>query len=133
MSLFASFRCTVRKPWVIFASLAVLAFAGWSVWSTTSVVEARNDRRNEAQEARAYLCEKVNELPGKLGTIIALAERRRELVGPTTTIAPPPDLTPEEAVELARLQDEIARLTEDLGRPIDCRLAATGTTLAGRP
>ena len=112
----AAALCSRRVGLVVAALVAVHPFLVWY-----------------AQEARAYLCEKVNELPGKLGTIIALAERRRELVGPTTTIAPPPDLTPEEAVELARLQDEIARLTEDLGRPIDCRLAATGTTLAGRP
>lgn len=133
VTLLASVRCAIRKPWVIFASLAVLSFAAWSVWSTTEVVSARDGRRAEAQNARAYICEKVNELPDKLGRLLSLAERRRQILGPTTTVVRPPDLTAEEAAELSRLDAEIARLTADLGRPIDCSIAATGTTIGRRP
>lgn len=133
MSGLASIRCAVRKPWVIFASLAVLAFAVWSVWSSVSIVEARNERRAEAQEARSYLCGKVNELPNKLARLLVLSDQRRALTGATTTTVVPPVLSPAERARLEEINAEIARLTRDLGEPIDCALASTGTTTTTTP
>lgn len=89
--------------------------------------EGRQQRQADARAARLYLCEKINELPAKIGRALALTEQRRQIIGPTTTV-PPADLTPDEQAQLNQITAALAAVVADLGRPIDCGVASTGRT-----
>jgi hypothetical protein len=89
-------------------------------------------RVSEAREGRRYLCDRVNALPTKIARALTLSDQIRQITGPTTTILPS-DLTDGERLQVAQLRAELADALADLGHPIDCQVAVTGTTTTTRP
>lgn len=115
-------------------ALLLAAFLGWVIWSSIGLVHSSAERRariSDAQAARAYLCDKVNEIPAKIARALVLSDQLHQIIGPTTTVVPA-DLTAEQQAQLSRLRNELADATRDLGTPIDCRIVTTGTSVPGR-
>lgn len=110
--------------WLVAVTVTAVVIAGYLM-----VIDSRiEDRR----EFRVELCVKVNELPSKIARALMLSERRRHIIGPTTTL-PPADLTPEEQAELNRIIAEMAEVVTDLGRPVKgCDITGTTATTTRR-
>ena len=127
-------RCWLKSHW--WAPLILVVLVGiisWAVWSSVRIVDnkhhddaTRAQARAASEQSRRYLCERANELPGKIAQLLAIGDQIRQLATPTTTIAPRADLTPEEKAHLASLLSQQQQLVRDLARQDDCDKVVAG-------
>lgn len=125
--------CLKKHWWLVLVALGVIAFTAWAIWSAIELVNARDERVQAGREGRTYICNKVNEVPDKIATVIRISGELQTMTGVTTTTISLAELSPEAQERVRAKQVELQEAVRALGEKADCSVAALGSTATTRP